>query len=96
MKTVSGVYRKGKVVLDREVDWAEGRRVTVRPVEEQIGLREEDWPDTPEAREELARRIATFEPVEFTPEEEAEIAAARAEVKKVTLAAVRRQMGLEP
>jgi hypothetical protein len=37
-----------------------------------------------------------IEPLEFTPDEEKEIEAARKEVRKVTLDAVRRQMGLKP
>jgi hypothetical protein len=40
--------------------------------------------------------MRTFEPVELPPEDEAEIAAAREAVKRVTLEAVRRRMGLDP
>ena len=62
----------------------------------EYGLREEDWPDTPENRAEILRRMEAIEPLELTAEDEAEIAAARAAVREVTLAAVRKQMGLEP
>jgi hypothetical protein len=40
--------------------------------------------------------MEALEPLEFTPEDEAEIAAARQAVKDYTIAAVRKQMGLEP
>lgn len=57
----------------------------------EYGLCEEDWPDTPENRIEILRRMEAIEPLELTEADEAEIAA----VREVTLAAVRKQMGLE-
>ena len=91
--TIEGTYHAGRVDLDQQVDWPDGCRVRVAL---EYGLREEDWPDTPEGLEELLKRIDSIEPVEFTAEDEAEIAAARAAVREVTLAAVCKQMGLEP
>lgn len=91
--TIEGTYHAGRVDLDKQVDWPDGCRVRV---ELEYGMREEDWPDTPENRAEILRRMEAVEPLEFTSEEEAEIAAARAAVREVTLAAVRKQMGLEP
>lgn len=96
MSIVTGTYRGGKVELDSPVDWPEGVRVAVVPPLERIGLSEAEWVDTPENRQRLLERMNTFEPVGFTPEDEAEIGAAREAVKQVTLAAVRKQMGLEP
>lgn len=90
---IDGTYHAGRIDLDKQVDWPEGCRVRVAL---EYGMREEDWPDTPENRAEILRRMEAVEPLEFTPEEEAEIEAARAAVREVTLAAVRKQMGLEP
>ncbi len=94
MSTVTGTYRQGQVQLDTPVDWQEGVRVRVVREEEAVGMREEDWPTTPEGIRELVARMEALEPLELTPEDEAEIEAARAEVKRVTLEAVRKQMGL--
>ena len=91
--TIEGTYHAGRVDLDQQVDWPDGCRVRVAL---EYGMSEEDWPDTPEELEELLKRIDSFEPVEFTAEDEVEIAAARATVREVTLAAVRKQMGLDP
>jgi hypothetical protein len=92
MTTATGVYRKGRILLDRPVDWQDGARVRVRPEKESLGLREEDWPDTPEARTELLRRFEALQPLDFTDEEESLIAAAHKSVREVTLRAVRKQM----
>ena len=90
---IEGTYHAGRVDLSKSVDWPDGCRVRVAL---EYGLREEDWPDTPEGLAELIKGIDSFEPVQFTAEDEAEIAAARAAVREVTLAAVRKQMGLDP
>ena len=44
----------------------------------------------------LLANLDDVEPLEFTPEEETEIAAAREEVRRVTIEAVRKKMGLDP
>lgn len=63
---------------------------------ETIGLREEDWPDMPENREEILRRMAAVEPLELTEEDEARIATTRAEMKIKSIEAMRQLMGLQP
>ncbi len=63
--------------------------------EEPADRAEVDWPDTPEDRERQLALLDSLEPLEFTPEEEADLAAFRAEVREVTLRAVRKKMGLE-
>jgi predicted DNA-binding antitoxin AbrB/MazE fold protein len=94
---VKGTYRDGLVELNQKVDCPNGTPVKV-VIESDMPemMREEDFPTTPEGIEALARAVESFDPVEFSPEDEAEIAAARAAVREVTLAAVRRKMGLEP
>ena len=93
-KSAAGTYRAGRVELDAPVDWPDGARVSIEPKEESLGLSESDWPTTPEGQAALAASILEIEPLDLTPEEEAEWAAARAEVKRYTIEAVKRQMGL--
>ena len=47
------------------------------PKEETLGVREEDWSDTPEAIASWLQWYDSLEPLEMTPEEEAEWQAAR-------------------
>jgi hypothetical protein len=95
MMAVRGTYKKGRIILDSAVDWPEGSRVLIEPANPEMGLRESEWPETPENLAELLKRMDEFEPLEISPEEEREIEAARQEVRKVTIEAVRKQMGLE-
>ena len=90
MSTVRGRYYDGKVILDTPVDWADGIPVQVSPSIEKIGMSEDEWPTTPEGIDELLRRM-DFEPVELTPEEEAEWLAARKAVKKYTIEKMEQQ-----
>jgi hypothetical protein len=94
MSTVSGKYHDGKVILDRPVDWAEGLPVHVSPTREKIGMTEDEWPTTPEGIEAMIKRIDALEPVELTPEEEAEWLAAREEVKRYTIQKMNEQEDL--
>jgi hypothetical protein len=97
MDAMLGVIRGGRVEFDTPVRLPDGTRVRVEPADKDDGfIREEDWPTTHEAIEALIRRMETFEPVILTPDDEARIAAARSAVREVTLAAVRKQMGIEP
>jgi hypothetical protein len=93
MESAIGTYRDGKVELDLPVEWESGTRVRVLPEEESSAIRE-DEPANPEHIRQLLAIIDSFEPLELTPEDEAEIAAARAEVREVSLNAVRMQMAL--
>jgi hypothetical protein len=94
MKSAVGMIRNGRVEFDKPIEWQSGTRVRVTPEEEPFGIPEEDWPTTLEGIQELLAKIDALEPLELTPEEEAEIEAARAEVRRVTLDAMRKQMGL--
>ncbi len=78
MTVMHATVRGGRLVIDTPPDWPDGATVEVRVVDD----------DQPLPPEEIARRLAimaTFEPVEFTPQEEAEIAAWREQVKQYTL-----------
>jgi hypothetical protein len=79
MNAIKGIYKNGRVVLETPADWPDGTEVIVEPVphNESFGLTEEEQGDDPES---IARWIAAFDaiqPLQMTPEEEAEWQAAR-------------------
>jgi hypothetical protein len=95
MDTVHGTYQGGRVELDAAVDWPEGVRVAITPTVGDYGFPESNWPTTPEGIRQFLASLDEIEPLELTPEDEAEVAAAREEVRQAGIAAVRKQMGLQ-
>jgi hypothetical protein len=105
MNEILGTYREGHVELASPVNWPDGTPVTVQaksltahaqPAEdwrENWGI-DDDWPDTPENRAEILRRIDGVEPLDMTPEEEAEWHTTLAWFGEYTREAVKRDMGL--
>ncbi len=79
MIAVKGTLRNGQVVLDSPTDWPEGCRVSIEPLTEKetFGIREEDWPVMPEGLADWEKWYDTLEPLEMTPQEEADLAAWR-------------------
>jgi hypothetical protein len=79
MTVIKTVVKNGKIELHAPNDWPEGTEVLIEPIPQpgSLGLREEDWPDTPEG---IARHLALMdriEPLVLTAEEEEEWEAAR-------------------
>ena len=74
MHAIKGKYRDGKIILAEQADWPEDTEVLVEPLptEPTIGMREEDWADTPQAIADWIAWYDSLEPLEMTPEEEAE------------------------
>jgi hypothetical protein len=74
MNRVKGTVRGGTVVLDEPNGFTEGQRVEVvsedgsRP---SIGIREEDWPTTPEGIAAMLARMDAREGGWLSPEDEA-------------------------
>jgi hypothetical protein len=94
---LTGVILDGRVELDSPAALPNGTRVHVEPAPARDGfILDEDWPTTPEGIAELVRHMEQFDPVVLTPDDETRIAAARAATREVTLAAVRKQMGIDP
>jgi hypothetical protein len=85
MHAIIGEYRDGQVFLAGKADWPEHSKVRVEPVEETIGMREEDWPTDPAGIARLLQLINSLEPLEMTPQEEAEWRAARRAQNDYTL-----------
>jgi len=104
MEEIQGTYRDGHVELAAPVNWPDGTPVTVQPrspsaeapPSKEWGMDEAEYEDTPEFRAKLIAQLISFEPLELTPDDEAEWEAARKWRKDHSIAAVRKQMGLEP
>jgi hypothetical protein len=83
MNAIKGKYRKGQIVLEHAADWPDDTDVLVEPMTASLnlGMREEDWVDTPEA---IARWLEWYDSLEpiMTPEEEAVWRAALQEQKE--------------
>jgi len=77
LSAIHGRVKNGKIELAAPADWPDGTEVEVRPVEEAVGLTEDEWPETPEEIEAWLRWYDTVQPLILTPEDEARIAAAR-------------------
>jgi hypothetical protein len=75
MSALQGSIKNGQVILDAPAPLPDGVRVEVRPIEEarpRLGVREEDWPTTPEGIAVLLSRIDQVEPGGWlSPEDDA-------------------------
>lgn len=95
-ETVPGTFHEGRIVLEAPVDWPEGTKVEVvsvtsgRPT---FGLTEDEWPKTPEEIEAWLRWYDSLEPLEFTPEEEADLDAWRQKLKEYDIAKSHERIG---
>jgi hypothetical protein len=89
MSAIRGMIQDGKVVLDAPAALPDGTLVTVSVAGTEeyvgIGLREEDWPTTPEGIAALVAKMDQIQPF-LTPEEEEAWHKARAEQKAWELA----------
>ena len=95
MSVIAGTVQNGVVVPSRALDVADGTPAEIHVIErDQLGMREEDWPDTPEGREALDAEWVALEPITLTDEEIAANEAWRQVMKKFNIEAVRKQMGL--
>jgi hypothetical protein len=100
-KTLTGTWKDGQILLDEPADWPEGCRVVVTPQEaergEWLGITEEEWPRTPEALADWMKWLDSIEPIEMTPEEEADRLAWRQKIRGCELANFgKRDEGLFP
>lgn len=79
MTTIKAVVRGGRLETSEPIDLPDGTELTI-PVPSQppaLGIRDEDWSDSPDAIEAWIRWYDSLEPLEFTAEERAAWAAAR-------------------
>jgi hypothetical protein len=99
MLDITGTVQDGVIRPDGPLGLPDGSKVRITSpggsTDEPIRMmREEEWPTTPEGVAALLKRWEQHEPLVFTPDEEAERAAWRAEMKRLNIEAVRKQMGL--
>src|ERR1700758_2625324 len=87
MNAMRGTFKNGQVLLSSPPDWPEGTQLLVEPLPQDatLGIREEDWQDTPEAISQWLRWYEALEPLTFTPEEKADLATWRQKVKEFTI-----------
>jgi hypothetical protein len=74
MTALQGTIKNGQIVLDAPTELPEGTRVEVLPIEgirPTLGMREEEWPTTPEAIANLLARMDQVEPGWLSPEDDA-------------------------
>src|SRR5437870_3431801 len=76
MTTIHNRVRHGRIEADAPADWPDGTPVEILPLaaDAGLGMREDDWPTTPEGLADLLRRWDTHEPSVLTPDEEADLA----------------------
>jgi hypothetical protein len=74
MSAIRGTFIDGKVVFATPPDLPNGTQVTVQPTGSEfvgIGIRDEDWPTTPEGIAALVAKIDQIQPFLAPVEEEA-------------------------
>jgi hypothetical protein len=73
MSVLHGTIKDGHIMLDVPAALPEGTRVEVIPVEasrQTLGMREEDWPTTPEDIASLLARMDAGQPGWLSPEDD--------------------------
>ena len=73
MNALQGTIKNGQIVLDAPAELPEGTRVEVLPIEgarPTLGMREEDWPATPEGIAALLARMDQIQPGWLSPEDD--------------------------
>ena len=73
MNAIKATVRDGRLEVQVPPDWPTGPKSSCNPSspENGVGIREEDWPDTPEAVAEWLRWYDSLEPLIFTDAERA-------------------------
>jgi hypothetical protein len=74
MIAITGTVKNGNVILDEPGELSDGTRVEVLPVpivRPTLGMREEDWPTTPEGIATLLARMDQVEPGWLSPDDDA-------------------------
>ena len=95
MHAIKARWTRGQIVPDEPVDWPEGSRLLIEPLdtnEPEIGMREEDWNDDPESIAAWTAAVNAIQPLEWLPGEEEEYERYRAQHRQFNIEAVRQQM----
>ena len=68
MQKALATFRDGRIEIDSRVDWPEGTRLEVLPIES-VGMNDAEWPTTAEGIAELLKRMDDCEPLEMSDAE---------------------------
>src|ERR1022692_1327982 len=87
MNVIEGTFEHGQIVPDGPPDWPEGCRLRIEPVTAEPGgdASQRDEPETAEQIEDWLRWYHALEPLEFTREEEANLATWRLRMNEYDL-----------
>jgi hypothetical protein len=99
MNAAKGTWTNGQVVPAGPVDWPEGCQLLIEPATPggaPIGLTEADWRDDPATLADWDAWLTTIEPLDLTPQEEAEFRRFDDAMRTYNLDAVRRKMAEGP
>src|SRR5947207_915528 len=100
MSAIRATWKNGQIVPDEPVDWPEGYRLLVEPDTSQpppAETSDEELSNSPEAIAAWLKWYDSLEPLIFTPEEEADLAAWRQKIKEYTVANMHKDVeGLFP
>ena len=88
VNTIKGTVQNRQILVEVPDDWPEGCEVVIEPVSSELLAErsKSDVPETPEEIEEWLRWYHALEPLEFTAEEEEDLAAWRQKFKEYSIA----------
>ena len=88
MNAITGTVKNRQILIEVPDDWPEGCDVVIEPIsaDDLVARSKSDVPETPEEIEDWRRWYHALEPLEFTPEEEKEVAAWRQKIKEYSIA----------
>jgi hypothetical protein len=86
MNAIEATFKNGKIVPDGPMDWPEGCRLKVEPLTSAVETASGDELETPEQIEDWLRWYHSLEPLEFTPEEKADLTVWRQKAKEYDIA----------
>ena len=88
MNIIKGTVQNRQILVEVPNDWPEGCEVIIEPVSAELFAErsKSDVPETPEEIEEWLRWYHALEPLEFTPDEEKDLAAWRLKIKEYSIA----------
>jgi hypothetical protein len=95
LNSIRATIKDRKLELPAPPDWPDGTEVVIEPSgapSPKIGLDESEWRGDAEALADWAAWMRTIEPLEFTPEEAARIAAFDERMRRFNIEAVRGPM----
>ena len=95
MNSIQAIWLNGKIVLTGPVDWPEGSKLIVQPVNQpaRIGMTEQEW-DTTAGLAEWEAAVRAVEPLEYSEAEQREFERYAEESRRANREAVRQQMEL--